>query len=86
MKGRRSLCLAMVFVAQIILAGCAEVVQVGTSVGAGTGKISYEDKQRIDRLAVKTEKAARPTTETRGILFGSRSGSDHPQPVPPVYE
>lgn len=70
MKGSRSLCLAIVFVAQIILAGCAEVVQVGTSVGAGTGKISYEDKERIDRLAVKTEKAARPMTEQEEYYLG----------------
>lgn len=70
MKGSRFLCLAIVSLALIVLARCAEVVQVGTSVGAGMGKISYEDKERIDRLAAKTEKAARPMTEQEEYYMG----------------
>ncbi len=49
---------------------CAEAVQIGTTIGAGTGTISKEDKERLDRLAVKTERAARPMTEQEEHYLG----------------
>jgi len=54
----------------LLLAGCAEVVQVGTSVGEGMGRISKEDKERLDRMALKGEKAARPMTEQEEYFLG----------------
>jgi beta-barrel assembly-enhancing protease len=51
-------------------AGCADVVRVGTSVGQGMGAISSENKDSIDRLAVSTEKAARPMTEKEEDYVG----------------
>jgi predicted Zn-dependent protease len=50
--------------------GCAEAVRVGTTIGAGTGKISKEDKERLDRLAVQTERAARPMTDQEEHYLG----------------
>lgn len=70
MKGRRSLGFILVLAASLMLVSCTEVVKVGSSVGAGMGKISYEDKQRIDQLAVKTEKAVRPMTEQEEYYLG----------------
>jgi len=52
------------------LFGCAEVVQLGTTIGAGTGKISQEEKERLDRLAVQSERAARPMTEQEEYYLG----------------
>jgi beta-barrel assembly-enhancing protease len=51
-------------------AGCADVVRVGTSVGQGMGYISPEQKDSYDRLAVSTEKAARPMTEKEEDYVG----------------
>jgi predicted Zn-dependent protease len=50
--------------------GCAEAVRVGTTIGAGTGKISKEDKERLDRLAVQTERATRPMTDQEEHYLG----------------
>ena len=52
------------------LFGCAEAVRVGTTIGAGTGKISKEEKERLDRLAVQTERAARPMTDQEEHYLG----------------
>jgi beta-barrel assembly-enhancing protease len=49
---------------------CAEVTQVGTTIGQGMGKISPQDKEAIDRLAAQTEKAARPMTDEEEYYVG----------------
>jgi len=53
-----------------VLAGCAEAVRLGTTIGAGTGQISKEDKERLDRLALQTERAARPMTDQEEYYLG----------------
>jgi predicted Zn-dependent protease len=58
------------FFLPILLLGCAEVVQVGTTIGAGMGKISPEDKERLDRMAATTAKAVRPMTEREEYYVG----------------
>jgi beta-barrel assembly-enhancing protease len=60
----------VVLVMQVILAGCAEVVSVGTTVGQQMGQISKEDKEKIDRMALDSEKAARPMTEQEEYYVG----------------
>jgi predicted Zn-dependent protease len=50
--------------------GCAEAVRVGTTIGAGTGKISPEEKERLDRLALQTERAVRPMTDQEEHFLG----------------
>ncbi len=54
----------------LILTGCAEVVQVGTTLGQGMGQISKEDKEKIDRMALQTEKAIRPMSEQEEYYVG----------------
>jgi predicted Zn-dependent protease len=56
--------------AQVFLAGCAELVQMGTAVGEEMGQISKEDKASIDRLAAQTAKAARPMTDREEYYVG----------------
>jgi predicted Zn-dependent protease len=58
-----------------ILMGCAEVVQVGTAVGQGMGKISKEDKEAIDRMADQTAKAVRPMTDQEEHYVGRAVGA-----------
>ncbi len=70
MSIKKCIWLASFLLAPIFLAGCAEVIQVGTTVGQVTGQISPEDKQKIDRLAVQTESAARPMTEREEYYLG----------------
>ncbi len=55
---------------QVIFAGCAEVTTVGTTIGQQMGQISKEDKERIDRMALESEKAARPMTEREEFYVG----------------
>ena len=61
---------ALSFLLALFLAGCAEVVQMGTAVGEGMGKISKEDREAIDRAARQTAKAARPMTEQEEYYVG----------------
>ncbi len=61
---------ALSFLLVLFLAGCAEVVQMGTAVGEGMGKISKEDREAIDRAAKQTAKAARPMTEQEEYYVG----------------
>ena len=61
---------AAILITPVLLLGCAEVAQVGTTVGQQMGAISKEDKERIDRLALETEKAARPMTEQEEYYVG----------------
>jgi predicted Zn-dependent protease len=69
-KSRLFFWVAMVLVMAVNLAGCTEVVKVGTSVGQGMGAISKEDKEKIDQMALETEKAARPMTEQEEYYLG----------------
>jgi predicted Zn-dependent protease len=70
MKKRLFLMVSMALWVPFILAGCAEVVQMGTTVGQGMGKISKEDKEAIDRTAKQTAKAVRPMTEQEEYYVG----------------
>ncbi|NWF56560.1 MAG: M48 family metalloprotease [Syntrophaceae bacterium] len=58
------------FLLPLFLAACAEVVQMGTAVGEGMGKISKQDREAIDRAAKQTAKAARPMTEQEEFYIG----------------
>jgi beta-barrel assembly-enhancing protease len=60
----------LVIFALMTVGGCAEVAKVGTTVGMATGQISSEDKEKIDQLAVQTEKAARPMTDQEEYYVG----------------
>lgn len=53
-----------------LVGGCAEVVKVATSVGSSTGYLSGTQKEAIDKVAEKTEKAARPITESEEYYIG----------------
>ncbi len=61
---------ALFLLLALCLGGCAEVVQMGTAVGEGMGKISREDREAIDRMAKQTAKAARPMTEQEEYYVG----------------
>jgi len=54
----------------LLPAGCADVVKVGTAIGEGSGYLSGQDKDKLDRLAAGTEKAARPMTEKEEDYVG----------------
>lgn len=54
----------------LFLAGCATATQVATTVGAGAGVISYDQKQMIDKTALKAQTAARPITEMEEYYIG----------------
>lgn len=62
--------MTMVLVIQVIFAGCAEVVTVGTTISQQMGQISKEDKEKLDRMALESEKAARPMTEQEEYYVG----------------
>ena len=62
--------LIMVLFSLVLLISCAEVVQVGTTLGQGMGKISAEDKEAIDRTATQTAKAVRPMTDEEEYYVG----------------
>ena len=53
-----------------VLVGCATTTQVATTVCVGTGLITEEQKQAIDKTAVKTARAVRPITETEEYYIG----------------
>jgi predicted Zn-dependent protease len=65
----------LLFLLPGVLTGCAEVVQVGTAVGQGMGKISKEDKEAIDRMANQTAKAVRPMTDQEEYYVGRAVGA-----------
>lgn len=69
---KRAYLLGLILVCLVFgfLSGCAEVVQMGTAVGEGMGKISKEDKEALDRVAVQTAKAARPMTDQEEYYVG----------------
>jgi predicted Zn-dependent protease len=62
--------IAVGLLAQVFLAACAEIVQMGTTIGEEMGQISKQDKESIDRLAVQTEKAVRPMTDREEYYVG----------------
>ena len=62
--------MTVVVPALAIMAGCAEFVQVGTAVGQQMGAVSPEDKERFDRMARETAKAARPMTDPEEYFVG----------------
>ena len=62
----------MILLSLVLLPNCAEVVQVGTTIGQGMGKISPQDKESIDRAAAQTAKAARPMTTKKNITLAGR--------------
>ncbi len=68
MRENRWLLLALSGV--LLLGGCAEAVKVGTSVASATGYLSGSQKDAIDRVAEKTEKAARPISESEEYYIG----------------
>jgi len=70
MKKRYLPGLTMVLFSLVLLIGCAEMVQIGTTLGQGTGKISAEDKEAIDRAAAQTAKAVRPMTDEEEYYVG----------------
>ena len=70
MKRRGLPIIALIFLLPAILMGCAEVVQMGTAVGEGMGRISKEDRAAIDRMAKQTAKAVRPRTEQEEYYVG----------------
>ena len=47
----------------LLLAGCAEVTKIGTSVGVATGKISEEQKQNLDKSSEKASEKITPEQE-----------------------
>lgn len=53
-----------------LLAGCAEIVQVGTAAGEGAGVLSPEDRETINRQAQSIAQAARPMTEKEEYYLG----------------
>jgi len=75
MKKRYLSILIIVLFSLALLASCAEVVQVGTTIGQGMGQISPEDKESIDRLAAQTAKAARPMTDEEEYYVGRAVGA-----------
>lgn len=66
----KQLIVAVASLSLIFLAGCARVVQVGTSLGHEAGLITREDKERYDRKALETESAVRPMTDREEYYVG----------------
>ena len=62
--------LSLAIASLLLLPGCAEIVQVGTTMGHGAGVITSEQKESIDRTAIKSERAARPITDREEYYLG----------------
>ncbi len=60
----------VLIVSIICFMGCAELANVGTTIGQQTGKLSQEDAQALQRLATQAEKAARPMTDQEEFFLG----------------
>jgi len=60
----------LLIVLVLLLAGCATATQVATSVGVSAGYMTGEQKQALDKTAVKVEKATRPVSETEEYYIG----------------
>ncbi len=61
---------AYLFLSLAPLGGCAEVTQVGTTLGEGAGLLSKEDKEGLERLATQTAKAVRPMNDQEENYLG----------------
>ena len=70
MKDRAIISLIPALAILFLSAGCAEIVQIGTAVGRGTGYISETEKESIDRAAIQTAKAVRPITNREEYYVG----------------
>lgn len=70
MRGIPNFCLSFVIIVVLLLTGCAQIVQVGTTIGEGAGAITAEQKKSIDQAAIKTERAARPMTDREEYYLG----------------
>ena len=70
MSRRIGLGLALPGVALFLLSGCSTVVQHTTTAMQVTGLITSEQKERYDRRAVQTEKAARPMSSREEHYVG----------------
>ena len=70
MRTRMILFIAFIPVFLGLLAGCAEVAQVGTAYGESTGKLSKEDREALDRLVGQTAKAVRPMNDQEEDYVG----------------
>jgi predicted Zn-dependent protease len=67
---RNLLGLILLLAALGLASGCAEVVKAGTSVASATGYLSGSQKSAIDNVADKTDKAARPITDSEEYYIG----------------
>ncbi|MFP3867774.1 MAG: M48 family metalloprotease [Desulfobacteraceae bacterium] len=67
---RRLVGIAVLLLALGLVVSCAEMVKVGTSIGQARGYLSSTDKDSIDQVAEKTEKAARPITDSEEYYIG----------------
>jgi predicted Zn-dependent protease len=70
MRHRAILFIAFILLSLGPLAGCAEVTQVGTTLGQSAGMLSKEDKEGLDRLAAQTAKAVRPMNDQEENYLG----------------
>ena len=70
MNEKRFATMATLVALFLFAAGCAEVVQVGTTASQQMGVISAQDKAAIDRTAAATASAARPMTEKEEYYLG----------------
>lgn len=59
-----------------LLGSCAEVAQVGTTLGQQTGRLSAEDKARLDLLAAQVAKASQSMTEEEEYYLGRAVAAD----------
>jgi len=67
---RNQVALWAALLALVVAGGCAEAVKVGTTIASGTGYLSGSQKSAIDTVAEKTEKAARPISESEEYYIG----------------
>ncbi|MDD3582030.1 MAG: M48 family metalloprotease [Desulfobacca sp.] len=62
--------LTVILLALGLIMSCAEVVKMGTSIGEASGYLSSTEKASIDKVADKTERAARPITDSEEYYIG----------------
>ncbi|HSR11024.1 MAG TPA: peptidase M48, partial [Thermodesulfobacteriota bacterium] len=54
----------------LLFCGCAELGQMGTTVGQGAGVLSAQDKDALDQLIGQSAKAIRPMTDQEEYFLG----------------
>jgi len=67
---RRSSVAMVVALGILVFAGCASVVQVGTTAAHQAGLITKQEKEYYDRRAEETESAVRPMTDREEYYVG----------------